>query len=184
MRLDLNSPSSGRTVQEARRDRKVDGLMLEQDELLIHPRDERGRRLIVAGSSGEVVGHATRMPAAGWWGELLYPVVMAVHESGDEPLLFTLRRAWLLSAWYEIREAEEQRVGRVLGPVIQNGSLIPCAYHHQEQEGTARIENVQGDVLARLERHKLGHYLVYEPTLRDDPFLKMLLLASALVHNA
>jgi hypothetical protein len=157
--------------------------MLEQDELLIQPPDERGRWLIVASSAGEVAGYATLLPRPGWWAELLVPVVMAVRESGDEPLLLTLRRRWLLSAWHEVREAEEQRVGRVLGPVIQNASLIPCAYHRQEREGTARIENVQGATLARLHRHKMGLSLVFEPTLEEDPFLKMLLLASALVNT-
>src|SRR5262245_15441402 len=100
--------------------------MLEHAVLLLRPRVASGRREIRAGDTGDPAGYARWQNPEGWrrW---LGRGVLEVHELEDEPLLCTVRRCWTLYPWYEVRDAEEHQVGRLLGAVIEDAEQRRCA---------------------------------------------------------
>jgi len=157
--------------------------MLEQAALLLGPPESSGRRVITTGDGGKVLGFACwRLRGKCWW-RWLQRSVLEVHEQEDEPLLFTLSRGLTLLPWYEVRDADEQAIGRLLGPLIQDRNQCRCAFRQDDPAATTAVfANVQGACLARLSRDGAGVRLSFDQVLEQEPFLKMLLLASALLH--
>ncbi len=73
------------------------------------------------------MARAVRRSASRWeveadgpWWRVFGRDVLAVHEHEDEPLLFTVRRAWSLLPRREVRDADGQRVGSLLGRLVQD----------------------------------------------------------------
>src|SRR5690242_16884251 len=69
---------------------------------------------------------------AGWrrggpWPRWLARPVLAVHESDDAPLLFTVHGLWSLSARWEVRDADGNRLGALCGPLIKDRFGRPLA---------------------------------------------------------
>jgi hypothetical protein len=121
-----------------------------------------------------VVGFARREPAgAAWWGRL-GPAVLAVHELEDEPLLFTVRRAWGLWPHRQVRDADGHAVGGLRGKAVLDARGRPLALaEHRVFRGRG------GEELAELVPQGGGLRLTFHAGVRD-PFLRMLLLAAAL----
>src|SRR5438270_10365669 len=93
--------------------------MLELQSLLLQPwttasgRRPRGAaaRAVVDPATGQPLGLARAPDGTGpWWRRLTQPT-LAVYETEDESLLFTVHRAWPLARRWEVRDAD----GRWLG---------------------------------------------------------------------
>jgi hypothetical protein len=156
--------------------------MLEHPSLLIVPgKADAGRASIVDPFSTVALG-SVRCRAAGplawlcWWSR----TTLAVHESDDEPLLLTMRQR--LGSWL-VRDAEEHPVGRIHGRHLFDAFHQPLAELHRE-EGTGISQYRDGEQeLAIVMREEEGLRVTFQPGPRDNPFVKMVLLAAVLVHN-
>lgn len=161
---------------------RVEVGMLEQDQLLVLPGDPTWRRAIVAPSTRTPVGLARWQPGPPrGWRRCLRPV-LEVREHEDEPLVFTLRRCWHLLPWHEVRDAEDHIVGFLLGPLIQDRYQQRLAL--RQREGRSEIchyVNPQKLSLARLVPGPEGLEIQFAPGELTDPFVRMLVLASALM---
>lgn len=150
--------------------------MLEQRVLLVRPRADSVVQAILDGENGAPLGSVrwqARMPSR-WW-RVFGRCVLAVHEFEDEPLLFTLRRAWSLLPRREVRDAEEQPVGSLLGRLVHDRYGRPLAVL---QNGV--FHSPRRRILAELTADSEGLRLAFSPDTDGQPFVKMLLLAAAL----
>lgn len=149
--------------------------MLEHRVLLLRSRTS-SIQAIVDGDSGVALGFAHWTPTAPrpWW-RLLGRGLLEVHEQEDEPLLFTVRRTWSLLPRREVRDAEEQTVGVLLGHLIHDrfGRLVAAL-----ENGVFR--NPYQRDLAQLTATNEGMRLTFGDDVVGEPFVKMLLLAAAL----
>jgi hypothetical protein len=155
--------------------------MLERAAVLLRPVEDGATRPILCAETGQLLGFARRppQPARPWW-RRLRPPPLAVHEQEDEPLVFTVRRPWLLSPRREVRDADDNPVGSVRGPRVENiygralATLVPGG-----EAGERVFRTPGGYELARLSPSADGLRLAFAPGV-EDPFLRMLLLAAAL----
>jgi hypothetical protein len=136
----------------------------------------------VAGADGAAVGDVRwRRARRPWWRRLGRPV-LAVHERqgpGDEPLVFTVRRCWGLLPWREVRDADGVTVGFLLGPRVCNrfGRRVAAL----DREGGPAFRSPDGRALAHLRAAEGEVQVAFEAELVNEPFVKMLLLAAALL---
>lgn len=154
--------------------------MLEHAALLVRPGDASGRRLILVADSGELAGFARWRTGGGW--RLLGPAVLEVREHEDEPLLCTLRRCWTLLPWYEVRDAEDHRIGRTLGAVIEDRDDCRFAVRREEGPGQCTFQSRDGTPLAQLSAETEGLRLTFAGIIEREPFVKMLLLGAVLLR--
>ena len=150
--------------------------MLEHRILLVQPRTTSDVQPIVDGDDGAPLGFVRWSPetTGGWWlpfGRCL----LAVHEREDEPLLFTLHRAWSLLPRREVHDADGQLVGTLLGRVIHDRYSRPVAAF-----GEGIFRNAYKRVLGELHATAEGWRLAFSNDLAGEPFVKMLLLAATL----
>lgn len=141
----------------------ADGL-LEQAEL------RPGPGTLVA--DGAVVGLVRRRPASGWRGWLLGGG-LAVHEAGQEPLVFTVAHRWSLLRRWDVSDAEGELVGTVGGRWSVDRWEQPVL--RLDPDGTFR--SVHRSVLGDWD----GTRLRFAPDTGGEPFARMLMLASVLV---
>lgn len=136
--------------------------LLEEEWLAIEGRALRG-------PDGEA-GSARLLPD-GWRSWLLGPA-QAIHEAGEQPLVFTLRRCWTLWPRWLVEDSEGERVGTVGGPWLLDRWDEPAA--QRGADGT--FHSKAGALLARWD----GRRLEFAESSRGEPFLRMLLLAAVL----
>ena len=151
-------------------------IMLEHRVLLLRWRTSSAVQPIVDGDSAVPLGYARwQTPPCRWWRRLFGGALLAVHEQEDEPLLFTVRRAGSLWPRREVRDADEQPIGCVLGRLVHDrfGRLVAAL-----QEGLFR--NAHQHILAELTVSADGVRLTFGDDIAGEPFVKMLLLAAAL----
>jgi len=162
--------------------------MLEQPALLLRPMapgDAPPRRVwVVDPVTDDVLGSArrhegrSRLARLWWWGR---PAI-EVRESDDEPLLFTIWPGWGWARRWRVEDAEGTRVGRVVGPFLLDRRDAPLGLLGREAGRTSYLD-MQGDELAEVEVGDEGIRLTFLPDGQVSPFVKMLLLAAALVHH-
>ncbi len=160
-----------------------DTFMLEQRVLLVRPRAASAVQIIVDGESGAPVGFARwRSEAPPSWWHLFRRGVLAVHEYEDEPLLFSIRRAWSLLPRREVCDAEGRPVGSLLGRVVHDryGRLL-AALHGANGGGVFRSPEARA--LADVVPTADGLRICFSDDVAGEPFVKMLLLAACLVHR-
>lgn len=140
----------------------------------------------VYASSGELLGVAGWRMSEWWsWLSWLAPPVLAVHENDDAPLLFTVHRRWGLGSYWEVRDADSHLVGLVNGPLLQDRlgrHLALC--ERQQTDGSVRVRDLDGRDLMTLTPRPAEVRLTFAPAAEANPFLKMLLLAAALLLDA
>jgi hypothetical protein len=138
-------------------------------------------RPITCPDTGLRLGFARREPRPGgpWWRRLA-PPGLAVHEQDDEPLVFTVRRAWGLGPRLHVRDADGHPVGCVRGARVENvwGRTL-AVLRPGEAAGERVFRTPDGRELARLLPGPAGLRVSFAAGV-EDPFLKMLLLAAAL----
>ncbi len=107
--------------------------------------------------------------------------VLEVHELEDEPLLCLVRRCWTLLPWHEVCDAECHRIGRMLGPVLQDRDERRCAVRCPDGPGQSVFQTPEGLLLARVDQEQEGARLTFETVIEKEPFVKMLLLGAVLL---
>jgi hypothetical protein len=154
-------------------------IMLEHRVLLLRWRTASALQPIVDGDSGVPLGYARWQTPCRWWRRLFGGTLLAVHEQEDEPLLFTVRRGGSLWPRREVRDAEEQPIGFVLGRLVHDrfGRLVAAL-----QDGLFR--NPHQRILAEMNSTTDGVRLTFGDDIAGEPFVKMLLLAAALQTTA
>jgi hypothetical protein len=160
--------------------------MLENQELwLQRSRADAEARWTILTADHDRLGQARwrRRPASGWKRWLWRPTLEVV-ESEDESLLFTARRLWGWSPAWEVRDADEHPLGRILGASLYDMLGRRLAALTPESGGSANVLAADGMVLATLERSDEGPRLTFAALVEENPFFKMLLLAVALVASS
>lgn len=150
--------------------------MLEHRVLLMHARTNPAMQFIVDADSGAVLGYARwERERDRSWRRLLRRRVLAVHEQEDEPLLFTVERAWSLLPRRDVWDAEGQPVGCLAGRFVhdRHGQLIAALDDGVFLDPFRRV-------LAELAPSAEGLRLTFRDEVAGEPFVKMLLLAAAL----
>jgi hypothetical protein len=157
--------------------------MLERPALLLRPwrpdGDGRERLDVVDPATGAALGVARRVAGRPAWLRWWAPPAVSVHESDDEPLLLTLRPGW--GGRWVVHDADGHPVGAVAG-----ARLLDRVGH-----ALARVRR-QGDETVYADAHgrELARGAVdggVRLTFADgpgSPFVRMLLVAAALVHHA
>jgi hypothetical protein len=152
--------------------------LLEQAVLLLDPPRPDGLRLLRA-LSGQPVGFA-RPRRRPWWCRWL-PPILAVHEQDDEPLLCTVRRRLALLPWREVLDADDEMVGTIALPWLMDRWSRPAVEVRLGPPGKGVFLSLSGEELAEWTTPRGAMRLDIRESARNDPFLKMLLLA-ALLH--
>jgi hypothetical protein len=161
--------------------------MLEHASLFLLPWHARGdrRAWILDPRSSAPLGFVCRRRRKGpfawlcWWRRTF----LAIHESEDEPLLLTIQpsfgpwKAWL------VRDADDHLVGQIWGHRLHDGIKDPLAVLHPGERGAASYRSVGHEDLAVMAREEDGVRLTFLMEEGSSPFVKMVLLAAALVHN-
>ncbi len=123
---------------------------------------------------------------AGWrrggaWPRWLARPVLAVHESDDAPLVFTVHRLWALSERWEVREADGHAIGLLCGALIKDRYGRNIALWQRPAGGLGRARDGDGQELMSVLTTPEGTRVAFAAAAERNPFLKMLLLAAALV---
>jgi hypothetical protein len=139
--------------------------LLEQPQLRVRPADDSGRRWLEDGQ-GHVVGFActVRRP---WWAR----AALAVHEAFEEPVVFRVRRLWTFLPRWRVVDADDEVVGTVGGSWLLD--------HWGRGVFLRRGRAYEKDGIVAAEWH--DGRLILHPAVQQEPFWKMLLLASVLV---
>lgn len=152
--------------------------MLEHRVLLLHARKPATKQLIVDADSGAVLGFVRwEQERTRSWRQLFSRRVLAVHEQDDEPLLFTVSRAWSLLPRLEVKDAEGELIGNVLGRFLRDRYGRPIAILEEDA-----FHDPYRRRLAELIASPAGLRLRYSEDIDGEPFVKMLLLAVALTR--
>jgi hypothetical protein len=157
--------------------------MLEvQTLLLVRERDPAGARAVVDAATGARLGSVRPAPANGrpWWRRLAGPAV-EVREHEDEPLLFTVRRAWALAPRFEVLDADGCWIGTLQGPYLEDryGRRLAAVWPGQSP-GVWVVRGSEGRELAVLLGRGGGVEVRFTEAVEAEPFAKMMLLAAAL----
>jgi hypothetical protein len=168
-----------------------DDAMLEAQALLVRPWPNRAagptaaarRRTISDAATGQPLGFACKQLAGvPLWLHWLAAPVLAVHEAGDEPLLFTVHRFWNLGALWEVRDADGRRVAVVRRGRIEDRLGRSLAVRERATDGTgAWLREPGGPPLATSVQAAGGVCLYFGEALAGEPLVKMALLAASLV---
>jgi hypothetical protein len=158
--------------------------MLERQTLLLRPWPPAGaRREVVDPETGAVLGFVRRR-AGGvrGWGRWTAASVLAVYEAGDEPLLCTVQRFWWFGRFWELREADGHRVATIRRREITDRWGRPLAVRESGAGGAVVwAANPGAEALATLTATADGVRLRFADAVAGQPFVKMALLAAALV---
>ncbi|HKI35580.1 MAG TPA: hypothetical protein VKA46_27230 [Gemmataceae bacterium] len=125
---------------------------------------------------------------AGWrrrgrlWPRWLSRPVLAVHESDDAPLLFTVHGLWGLAARWEVRDADGNVLGVLCGPLIKDRFGRNLALWERSAGDVGRARDGDGRELMTVMATPEGTRVAFAAGAEGNPFLKMLLLAAALVE--
>jgi hypothetical protein len=128
------------------------------------------------------LGMARWRPHLGpFWRRWFASAFLEIVESEDESLLCTVHRAWRLRPSWEVFDADARYVGSIQGACV----LDPFGYR------LAMLVSAAGPVksfvdassreLGRFQREEGGNCLSFGTALQDNPFARMLLLATVLV---
>lgn len=120
-----------------------------------------------------------QQPESSWLGWFSRPS-FSVHETDDEPLVFTVRRLWGLTPSWEVCDADGHRVALVRPGWVWDRYGDCLAWLDRAAADALRFCGRDGRELARLSREGEGLRLEFVPELHGEPFLKMALLGAAL----
>jgi hypothetical protein len=167
--------------------------MLEHGALLLRPCDAPGNgaasdlrplRTVCDADTGRLLGVAGWRRAGRSWLRWLYRPVLAVHEADDAPLLFTVHRLWGLAPGWEVQDADGHVLGLLYGPHVKDRFGRNLAVGKRGPGGRlTRVCGGDGRELMSIAVLAEGSRLTFAAEVEANPFLKMLLLALALVHE-
>lgn len=135
----------------------------------------------IVGPDGGLLGSARWQHADASWVTWLARPAAEVREQPDDSLLLTLVQGWGLGKSWTVHDADGQRVGSVRGPLVRDRFGKPLAERTGPVDGSRLWRTPRGRDLGQLQRAAGGQLVAFAADLPDDsPFIKMLLLASAL----
>jgi hypothetical protein len=104
---------------------------------------------------------------------------VTIHEIEDESLLVTLYPRRFRSCSWDVYDAEERPLGVVRKKVVLSrfGQILASL---ETMAGNRCFRSPQGTEFGWLVSEKGGDQLTFAQEVADEPFVKMLLLASAL----
>jgi hypothetical protein len=143
-----------------------------------------GRRLrrVLDADGREVLGHISDMP--GRW--LPWPLGrgIAAYEEPDSSLLFTARRAGWLSPMIVVGDADGTAVAFVHGRTVSSPTRNFLARRDRSGDRrTGRYESAAGVPLVRWELANGGTLVRFAEQVRNEPLLKMGLLAAIVMDD-
>jgi hypothetical protein len=137
-------------------------------------------RAVLDALTGEPLGFAG-WRRGGLWPRWLARPVLAVHESDDAPLVFTVHALWALSGRWEVRDADGNAIGVLCGSLIKDRFGRNLASWERPDGGLGRARDGDGRELMTVMPTPEGTRVAFTDAAERNPFLKMLLLAVALV---
>jgi hypothetical protein len=153
--------------------------LLEQPVLLVRPADDSGRRWL-EDAQGQAVGFAWHSPLLPWWLRWSRRP-LTVHETDDEPMVFQVQRQWALLPRWQVADADGEVVGSVAGAWLLDRWEQPLLGRRRAPDGGGTFAPSGGQKAAEWSREGDRLRLVFYPPVQDEPFLKMLILASVLL---
>ncbi len=134
-------------------------------------------RLVLSADSQMLLGHLAFTPRR-WW-QWFHGPGFAAYEQPDASLVFTARRLGWLGGTLAVADADNRPVAVVYGAYVLSPAGAFWAYHQPGSHGTAgQLLSPAGEELARWEASGPGIVLRYLPAVREEPFLKMGILAA------
>jgi hypothetical protein len=149
--------------------------LLEQSVLLVPASPGQRRRLLAV--SGQPVGFARRLEQGSWWS--WWCSGLAVHEEEDQPLVFTIKRRFILMKRREVVDADGELVGTVALPWLLDRWGKPVV-EVRPRHSTSGAFLANGSVVGEWSLQEGSLRLAFMPAIMDEPYLKMLLLAAIL----
>ncbi len=128
--------------------------------------------------------HSPTAPERGWtrW---LRSYRLELRETDDDSLLIVLKRPWRILRLWDIYDADDQRMGSVYPPSILDEDGVRRAFVDRGLSGRGRIISAEGRVLTELDYGVENELRVkFADDLEENPFLRMLLLASAIALDS
>ncbi len=127
--------------------------MLEQQTILLFPPKSTRRWSIVHGDNRAPLGWAH------WTGGYLSGHVLEVREQEEDPLVFTVRRAWSVLPRRLIHDAEGRYIGAVLGSRVENakGRLLIRRAWHKDRRYSAFM-SLRGEEIAEVAPRIAGYF--------------------------
>ena len=115
------------------------------------------------------------------WLRWLRSYRLEVKETDDESLLLVLNRPWRVFRLWDVYDADNLRIGSVYPPSILDEEGVRRAFVERGLSGRGRIVSVEGRTLAEMSSSASNElHLRFADDLEENPFLRMLLLASAI----
>jgi hypothetical protein len=115
------------------------------------------------------------------WLRFLWPAQLAVHESDDEPLLFTAQKLWTPWPRWTVLDADLRTIGTIRSPWLFDSQRRRVAkMDWRATRRDLRFLAEAGQELAVLSGEE-ERFLRFHDNVLDEPFLKMLVLAGALL---
>jgi hypothetical protein len=109
---------------------------------------------------------------------------LEVREADDEPLVFTVQRRWLFRRTWQVRDADGNQVGSIRGPDLRGRYGQVLARQQAAQDGfSVQFRSHDRRDLATLVRVAADVRLTFAAEVQGDPFVKMVLLAAALLST-
>jgi hypothetical protein len=108
---------------------------------------------------------------------------LEVRETDDAPLLFTVHGLWGLFARWEVRDADGNVLGTLCGPLVKDRFGRNLALMERPAPDAARARDNDGQELMTVMRTAEGARVTFAGDAEGNPFLKMLLLAAALIES-
>ena len=155
--------------------------MLEQSVLLIMPEAERVTICDVTDEN--VLGFAKLQPYQNLWQRLIARPVWKIHESDDEPLLFTMSQGWGWTPRWKVVDADDRPVGTIRGRELIDRRLSRVAslsWHESSQTGVF-LDSREREI-ALIESCNMSWRLIFSGENLESPFVRMLLLATVIGH--
>jgi hypothetical protein len=172
---------------------KIGGTMLEHQALWLGPwsapsQPQAGivaccQRSLCHVSTRAVLGTARQIAArSSWWPRLGGGGWnLEVHEKEDDSLLFMMSRRWVLGESWLVCDADRRRVGKLCGDWLRDAFGRRLAVLGTRDGGiSGRWCDVEGRELGTFGQADQGVLATFHPTTAENPFVRMLLLATLL----
>lgn len=134
--------------------------------------------------TGALVGSASWRRSGSRWLRWLRRPILEVRENEDAPLVFTAHRCWGVAPHWEVRDADGNTVGLLYGSVVKDRFGRNLALADVPVAGwPVCVRDAEGRELMALTEQGGEARLAFGPAAEGNPFLKMLLLAIALLRR-
>jgi len=117
-----------------------------------------------------------------FWRRWFTPAVLEIVESEDESLLCTVQQSWGLRAGWDVFDADNRYVGSIHGAYVLDPFGRPLAILVSSDTAVQKsFVDASRRELGTLLQDASGDCLSFGTALPDNPFARMLLLATVLV---